>query len=369
MINRTSFTLILPIGLLFFLVLSSQWNSIAGNVDCLEDEGPGYKAWDTSVDEKQRGAHVFSRFDTANFEYLTRNNIEWVTLVSWAYQDDVDSPILRHHSGDSIQMRKTDSSWIARINLIRDSGLKVFVKPHIWISDPSDGKWRSDVFPGSTDHWEEWKNGYRDYIHRYARIAEKTNAEMFCVGTELSMLSVEKSAFWESLIQEIRSIYSGKITYAANWYDEYEHVSFWEHLDYIGIQAYFPLVKNKYPSIEQISKGWNRYLPTLESIHKRYNRKILFTEMGYKSTADSAIKPWEWLEDPSLPEKSFSLETQTNCYVAFFDKVWHRDWFAGVHIWQIRDDYREWLEMPNLDFIPMGKPAEKIIAEAFKVNN
>jgi hypothetical protein len=39
---------------------------------------------------------------------------------------------------------------------------------------------------------------------------------------------------------EIRKIYTGKLTYAANW-DDFDKVPFWKELDYIGIDAYFPL--------------------------------------------------------------------------------------------------------------------------------
>jgi hypothetical protein len=46
------------------------------------------------------------------------------------------------------------------------------------------------------------------------------------------------------------------LTYAANW-DKYDQVSFWDELDFIGIQAYFPLTDQTNPSAEEIKKGWN----------------------------------------------------------------------------------------------------------------
>ena len=49
---------------------------------------------------------------------------------------------------------------------------------------------------------------------------------------------VQKS--WVELIEKVRTVYSGKLTYAAN-YDNYQDVGFWNHLDFIGINAYFPL--------------------------------------------------------------------------------------------------------------------------------
>ena len=45
---------------------------------------------------------------------------------------------------------------------------------------------------------------------------------------------------WWELIANIRQSYSGQLTYAAN-FDNYQEVYFWDQLDLIGINAYFPL--------------------------------------------------------------------------------------------------------------------------------
>lgn len=318
------------------------------------------------IENKQRGAHIFGIDDSTYFQSLKQNNIEWVTLVAWSFQDDYNSSELNHHNNDSVRIQQTNAAWLNRIKATRAAGFKVFLKPHIWLNTPSNNTWRSDIFPKNEGDWKLWKTAYRDFILRYALIAEQAQADMFCMGTELTRLSLEKSAFWEQLIQEVRAVYTGKLTYAANWYEEFEGITFWEDLDFIGIQAYFPLVENDYPSVAQISKGWNKYLPKIEAIHDKYHRKIIFTEMGYKSTASSAARPWEWVEDPATTDAIFSVETQTNCYQSFFDTVWNEDWFAGVHIWQLRSDFDKEDKYYDLDFTPQGKPALTIIAKGFK---
>ncbi len=356
--KNTKILFFIPLGLLFFLLTFSKCQTLHDRSDSQSN---------TTKESKQKGAHVFGRLDSTDFKFLTRNNIEWVTLVPWGSQKDYNSPIVRHQRGDSLHTARRDSSFLKRIELVHNAGFKVFVKPHIWIHSPSDGKWRSDIYPTSDENWKLWQESYREFILRYARLAQQANAEMFCVGTELTRISVEKPIFWGTLIKEVKAIYSGKITYAANWYNEYEKVEFWDNLDYIGIQAYFPLVENKNPSTQQISEGWSQYLPTLKAIHDKHKRKVLFTELGYKSTADSAEKPWEWVDNPETHDKSLSNETQVNCYEAFFDIVWEKEWFAGVHIWQLRPDYEERHRGENhLDFTPLGKPAEGVIAKGFK---
>jgi len=232
-------------------------------------------------------------------------------------------------------------------------------------TNPSEGKWRSDIYPKNDKEWNTWKDSYRDFILRYAKIAESANAEMFCLGAELTQLTKEKEDYWKALIREVRTIYSGELTYAANWYKEYEDIKFWGELDYIGVQGYFPLVKSENPSIDKISKGWKKYSAKLESLHEKFNRQIIFTEMGYKSTACSAIRPWEWLENKDRSDVQYSDTTQANCYSAFFKSIWPKPWFSGVHIWQMRADYQVRTDRKNMDFFPQGKLAEEIISKGY----
>jgi len=234
----------------------------------IDEANPNYSIENTP---KQKGMHVFGKTDSTNLQPLIKSNIEWITLVPFADQKDFDSPSVRYYS-ERRTLSRIDSVWSKKIQLAHDHGLKVFFKPHIWIFSPSNGTWRSDIFPSNEKNWTTWKKSYRDFILLYAKIAEKNNAEMFCIGTEFTRLAIEKPEFWKKLIEEVRT------------------------LDYIGIQAYFPLVKNKNPSVQQISKGWKKYFSSMKKVHKKFNKKILFTELGYKSTDDSAIEPWSWLD-------------------------------------------------------------------------
>lgn len=316
--------------------------------------------------KKQKGAHVFGRMDTSRLQFFKETNIEWITIVPWGFQENHDSPSVSHTRRGPEEQARRDSMYLNNIKLLRADGFKVFIKPHIWMHTPYEEKWRSDIYPTSDKNWELWKETYRDFILRYANIAEQGKAEMFCIGTELTRLTLEKTAYWKELIQEIRTVFSGELTYAANWYKEYENITFWEDLDYIGIQTYFPLTEKKHPTVKEVSEGWKKYMPKLKSIHKKYDRKILFTEMGYKSTGNCAMKPWEWIDYSDDRQNEYSPESQANCYRAFFETVWDEKWFAGVHLWQYRYDHVVEEHEKNLDFTPQGKPANEIIANGFK---
>lgn len=316
--------------------------------------------------EKIRGAHVFGQLDSTNIQSLAALNLHWITLVPYGSQEDFDSPTMHYFPGDSLYNIQRDSMWRSQIGIAHAQGFKVFMKPHIWVYAPTEGTWRSDIFPKNDANWQLWKNSYRAFILLYARIAEQNDVELFCIGTELTRLSGEKSDFWRSLIQEVRQVYSGQITYAANWYLEYEQIAFWDALDYIGVQAYFPLADTEHPSVEQLSSAWADHIPALQTLSATYNRKILFTEMGYKSTADAAIEPWKWIEYDTPNQATASNQTQANCYQAFFDTVWEAEWFGGVHLWQLRSDFEAGRGMNHLDFTPQGKSAAEVIAKGFK---
>ena len=314
---------------------------------------------------KMKGTHVFGRIDSTNISQFKENNIEWVALVPWAFQDDYQSAEVRHHRGDSLEIIKRNNRWIKQINTAQQAGYKVFLKPHLWLGDDTTGLWRSDILPTNEENWESWKASYRNFILDYAMIAEESEAELYCIGVEFSKLTEKYPAYWRSLIKDVRNIYSGKITYAANWYQEYEQLSFWDQLDYIGIQAYFPLTKNDNPSTREISNGWDKYISEIETVHKKFKKPVLFTELGYKSTIDSAKEPWTWVDHTQENEMKVSNETQSNCYIAFFDSVWKAKWMSGLFIWQMRVDHNENLRKIDIDFTPQAKPAEKIIREAY----
>ncbi|MEM7162431.1 MAG: hypothetical protein AAF487_08295 [Bacteroidota bacterium] len=314
-------------------------------------------------EEKQKGAHIFGHDDTLNVAFCAKNNFDWITLTDWAYQKTIHSGSIVNYSADSSRIEESNAAWLARVNWMQSEGFDIFIKPHLWIYKTENNQWRSEIFPKDEEAWQIWKEDYRKYILRYAKIAEESGAEMFCIGTELTRLTLEKPDYWKKLIEEVRDIYSGKLTYAANWYREFEEITFWDQLDYIGVQAYFPLADKNNPSIEDLENAWEQYTPTLGHLSDSLNKKVIFTELGYRSVSHTASMPWEWVEERE-DDSVFSDEAQANCYQAFFTQVWPQDWFAGVHIWQVKQMHLNKGE--NLDFYLDGKKAEQIVSKAFE---
>lgn len=332
-----------------------QWDDTLMNSDLVPSDF-------YEVDQMHRGMSVFgwrSEQNEASIDSLIKANVEWVAVIPFIDQEDETSKTVRRPIDKDAEWTSRDSSFINTIQTIHDKGLHVQLKPHLW----TFSGWRANLTLATDEEWNAWFDSYEAYMLYYARMAELTNSELFCIGTELKTSIKKQPQRWKRLIGEIRSIYSGKLTYAANWHDEYEYIEFWDDLDYIGIQAYFPLTKNKNPDLETIEKGWKRHLIKLEKLYQTYQKPILFTEVGYKSDASATIKPWEWDSFLSVLSERKSDRTQQLAYEALFKQLWHKEWFAGMYLWQWDNRSTREDAPTNLDFSPRFKPAENTIAK------
>ncbi len=313
------------------------------------------------IDKKHRGMTVFGWQYNDNTEVaiddLIRSNIEWVAVVPFFYQEDEKTH--RISTPKKIgQWSKRDSLFIRTITKLKTRDIHIMLKPHLWLGSG----WRSNVTQSSLSDWDIWFESYRANMIHYAMMAAETNTDLLCIGTELKSSLKAQPEQWKSLIKEIKAIYKGKLTYAANWDGEYELIDFWDEFDYIGIQAYFPLTKSPNPDLITVKDGWNTHIELLESLSKKHHKPILFTEIGYKSEASATIKPWEWGSALSILSKQKSDKTQQIAFQALYETFWDKDWFAGTYIWQWNTQSKKENVSTNLDFSPRYKPAENTIA-------
>ncbi len=343
------------------------------------DRTPPY-AWDTlienekditrdlfSIDGRHRGVTFSSHrpITAETLDPVIMNNIEWLVLVPYGWQENQTSVEVRRFGGAGNHGSASDAGIVQVCALARARGMHIMLKPQLWLRNYRDGVWLPDIVMESADRWQQWFASYRRLVLHYASLAEKVQARAFCIGTELRGTVREKPDQWRSLIAEIRSVYSGKLTYAANWDQEAEEVQFWGDLDYIGIQAYFPLSRRKEPDLAECIASWQSVAGRLERLSARWKKPVLFTEIGYKSTADAAIYPWKWPHPISGLFKRMSMGTQANAYKAFFNVVWEREWFAGAHVWRWYADHESAGGLRNIDFTPQNKPAQNVIARGF----
>lgn len=302
----------------------------------------------------------------ASRDQVTQNNITPIKDVYADHAAVMPFGFIRELNSPEI-IYDTDRQWFGEtkmgakqyIELLHKNNIKVMVKPQIWI-------WRG-VFTGglkmeSEEAWQDLERSYENFILTYASLAEESKVEIFCIGTELEEFIASRPGFWNQLIGKIRKEYTGKLTYAANW-DEFDRTPFWSSLDFVGIDAYFPLSEAQTPSVEELKEGWKPWKGKISELSRKVNKPILFTEFGYRSMDYTAKKPW--LVDRS--EEAVNMVGQVNAKKAIFESFWDEDWFAGGFVWKWFINHEKSGGLSDNRFTPQNKPAQEIIKAFYKV--
>lgn len=294
-----------------------------------------------------------------NVKPLVALNANYAAIMPFGFIEKLESPVLhfndsRQWFGERVEGAK---QYIAQL---QKNKIQVMLKPQIWVSR---GEFTGKIKMTSEENWIVFENRYSEFILTYAKVAQEKNVPVFCIGTELELFVKNRPQYWHNLIKEIRKVYNGKLTYAANW-DEYTKTAFWSELDYIGVDGYFPLSKSITPNKEELQLGWQKHKIIMKKHTDSLEKKILFTEFGYRSVDYAAHKPWE----VDYSKTSVNLEGQVNATQVLFDELWKEDWFAGGFVWKWFMDHKNVGGTQNSRFTPQNKPAEKTI-RVFYGNN
>jgi hypothetical protein len=314
----------------------------------------------------QRGVNWVAgwKVTAADLEPLVANHVDWIAQTPFGWQKDAGTPEVILATSGRVMWGETDEGLETTARLARDKGIKTLLKPHLWLMARGHSAWSGEIAMKDEEAWKQWFASYERFIVHYAELAERTGMEGLCVATELRG-TVSREADWRRVIASVRKVYHGKLTWASNWYQEHSEIGFWDALDFIGMQAYFPLTKSEKPTLEELQKGWQEHLPMIEALARKTGKPIVFTEMGYRSEANAAIEPWRWPErDPAL-RPAADLRTQELCYEAFFRTFWGKDWVGGAYIWKWYPGHARAGGEANADFTPQNKPAEKVMARFF----
>lgn len=231
-----------------------------------------------------------------------------------------------------------DDDVISLIQEAKAKGLKVMLKPHV---DVLDGTWRGMIVPSNPS---AWFNSYSAFIENYAKIAEEYGVELFCVGTEFKKITGSiYRLYWQQVIVNIRSKYSGKLTYAATTmltddYEEYKIVSFWDLIDFAGLDVYFKLTDKEDPTVFDATRSWSKNLENIDLIRTlkewqlTHGKPVIFAEIGCTNYKGCLKDPGKYNWDPLI----ISNEEQA-MFVESMMRVWSSQskWLKGFFWWRI----------------------------------
>lgn len=308
---------------------------------------------------KINGVSFVASRDTINHTHikpLVNINANYAAVMPFGFIRDLSKPEI---------IFNTQRQWFGETKLgakqyietLQKSDIKIMLKPQIWISH---SEFTGYIKMTNETDWNVLEHSYSKFILEFAQLAQDMHVDMFCIGTELEQFIANRPKYWNLLIQKIKTIYKGKLTYAANW-DEFKSTPFWNQLDYIGIDAYFPVSDDKTPTVESCLLGWQTHKNTIKSFYRKFNKTILFTEFGYRSVNFTAKAPW--MSDRSMTQ--VNLEAQTNATKALFKTFWNENWFAGGFIWKWYHNHDNAGGENNSRFTPQNKPVETIIKNQY----
>ncbi len=256
-------------------------------------------------------------------EELAQLGANWVAIHPYARiraDGGVDGG--RFSRGGSLQ-------WLEEpIEEAHRRGLSILIKPHLayWGSPFS---WRGEIDFPEPEQRQRFFQEYQAWITEVARITHR--ADGFAVGTELDRLLDEGP--WRNIIAAVRDETQAPLTYAANWTD-YQRVPFWDALDAVGVQAYFPVAESSFPTREELRDGWNKVLEPLRRISLDTGKPVIFTELGYSLSLNAAQQPWDGARSP--PGKvAEARDLQLICYRTAFEVLEReRQWLRGAFLWK-----------------------------------
>ncbi|MBK8013500.1 MAG: hypothetical protein IPK13_19360 [Deltaproteobacteria bacterium] len=271
--------------------------------------------------------------------------------VAWVWwQDDVAATLIRPVAGASA----TDDQVLDAMQYARRRGLTVTAFPIVRLLRRGPEEWRGRIRPACEDDW--WAT-YQAFILRAAELAAHAKAERLAIGSELLSRESMRERWVETIDRVRLQAPDLSLLYSANW-DHYDKVSFWDHVDIVGLTAYWEVGgANLDASEAALAWAWRGPKAQIVAFGRRLGRGIVLTEVGYPSLDGGACWPWD--ETRQAP---VDLEEQRRAYAAFV-RVWSgTPELQGVYFWN-------WFGFGGkLDggYTPRNKPAQAVIERWFE---
>lgn len=239
-------------------------------------------------------------------------------------------------------------------------GLRVMLVPHLWVES---GEWRALIDPGSDEGWANWANEYERFLLSWAEVAGESRVDMLSVGVELrSWVTTSRVTSFKRIIERVRGVYPGLLTYSSNWDDATETL-IWDDVDLVGINAFYPLTEKEGASVGELLEGGRRVADGAIGLAVDVKKPVVLTEIGYTTRPDPALHPWEWpdgMKDVVVDEPA-QAAALTGIAAPFVEA---RE-CAGFFVWRLYADPDDVSQEAGWGFSPRGKLAELVMRDAF----
>ncbi len=249
----------------------------------------------------------------------------------------------------------SDSRLQARIAMEEQAGMRVILSP-VFYCTGCEGGWRGTIKPRSLSAFFA---SYRAFVDHYANIAQATHAWILFVGSEMTSLESQLSA-WLGVVSSVRDRFGGLLAYEENW-DVLGQAGFAPTVDVIGVSAYFPLDDSAVPGLGDLLSDWHHsaasatagkdWVAALQRLAAKTGRPIMFGEAGYMSSDFAGRQPF--LE--FMGRHNFRL--QGDLYQALLETFEGKSWWLGTVWWEWYGSSQRFSD----DRTPRGKSAEEVM--------
>lgn len=308
---------------------------------------------------QQPGRGYGTRYTAELLDELARMGVNWVSITPFGRIWDLQSTdILMDFEAPYGDNRAAVREVIRQAHA---RGMRVLVIPHLWVET---GGWRGEIDPGSPEGWAAYQASYRDFVLAWARDAAAAGADAFSIGVECKSWSGRFGEFWSSFIADIRAVFPGLLTYSANW-DEAEDVLFWDRLDLVGINAFYPLADHDAATYDEYVAGAKRARDAVSDLALALDMPVLFVEVGYTTRANAAVQPWLWPDH--MQSVVIDEAEQSRALAAMFEAFLPEPWFVGFFVWRYYANIDDVSQEAIWGFSPHGKMAGRLLDSVWDV--
>ncbi len=290
-------------------------------------------------------------------DYLAQRGVTWVSITPFGRIWDLHgTEIAMDFEAPYEDNRRAVREIVQQAHA---RGMRVLVIPHLWVET---GGWRGEIDPGSPEGWDAYQTSYRDFVMAWARDAAAAGADAFSIGVECKSWSWRFGGYWRELIADVRSVFDGVLTYSANW-DEAEDVVFWDQLDVIGINAFYPLASHEGATFAEYLNGAMSARDSVAELASVLEMPVLFVEVGYTTRANAAVEPWLWPDE--MENVVIDEAEQARALLASFRAFIPEPWFVGFFVWRYYADLDDTSQEAIWGFSPHAKRAERVLERVF----
>ncbi len=293
-----------------------------------------------------------SRKATEALEKQKQMGCNTIAIVPYSYIRDKNTPAAFRFSTNAGS--ENDEGVICSAYEAKKMGMITVLKPQIFAGD----SWPGEIEMLNEKDWGKFFDYYYRWIRHYAFLAEIHGMDVLCIGVEFTRATLTHEAEWRKMIQGLRGLFHGKLTYAANWGEEFENIAFWDELDFIGLNSYYPLSKNDNPADKELRDNFETVKVRIEKVYDRFKKPIVFTEIGFRSI------DMPWKNPHAEGDDSFNEEHQQRCYEIIFEGIDNQPWCKGILWWKF-PSYLEYQGRENSAFTPNNKKAEATVRKWF----